>query len=241
MGGPLGVDEERFRDARDEVARHRLNASSGAISELASLELLAAGAVIWPPSFDVMTAAEVKAVVMTAQYELKATRSGRAVRKFHAQAENLCRMGFDRVALVWASTTEPDPDAVGLGSQTWIRAAVHADTARGMLVEQLHETRNSRFGQIAISIGSVLHATESAAGAASAHILAWPPELRARTPLETTIRDSVKEVLARVMSRYPVPRTLPVIIRACGRRGCPDLFMAAPPQNRRCPTCGDLT
>lgn len=72
----------------------------------ASLMVLERRRLQWPPNLDFIAATEVKVAYYTADGTLKASGLG-SQQSDRTQARNLCKIGFDRVALTRMIVTEP--------------------------------------------------------------------------------------------------------------------------------------
>lgn len=91
---------------------------------------------------------------------------------------------------------------------------------KGILVKD-----DDPFGTVLVSDGSVLGKLEQYAGGISAEWLRNPPE-NLYKERASDIRKVIEDNLTEVMSKYPFPRTFPVLILACSDDKCSHLYVS---------------
>jgi hypothetical protein len=194
----------------------------GRVEECVIQDMIAEGKAKWPPNLSYIAATEVKAAYYSANADLKATGNKHNGR---TQARELCEMGFDRVALARFVVTEP----VNVpGHHPWMVAGARSsramdeylDEPKGILVKD-----DDPFGTVLVSDGSVLGKLEHHAGSTSAEWLKNPPE-NPYKERAAEIRKVIEENLTDVMSKYPFPRTFPVLLLACSDDKCGNLYVS---------------
>jgi hypothetical protein len=204
------------------------------IQWLAVLEMVYEGKIKWPPDLSYIAAAEVKAAYYDAAGDLKAAGGKR---KGRDQALDLCRMGFDRVALTRFVVTEP---VVSENYHPWMLASARSGVARD---DYLDETRgiitkgDDPFGTVLVSSGAVPGKLEHMAGTTSAEWLRKPPDNFLKKEAQA-MRRAIEENLREVLNRHPFPRTFPVLILACSDDGCGHLYVTGADPDALCPKCG---
>jgi hypothetical protein len=188
----------------------------------------------WPPDLSYIAAVEVKAAYYNAAGDLKAAGGKR---KGHDQAGELCRMGFDRVALARFVVTEP---VVSENYHPWMLASARSRMARDDYLDESQGIlfkEDDPFGTVLVSGGAVPGKLEHMAGTTSAEWLRKPPD----NPFKKeagAVRRAVEENLLEVMSRHPFPRTFPVLILACSDGKCGHLYVTGADPDAACPNCG---
>jgi hypothetical protein len=198
-----------------------IKVGAGRVEEAVSQGMISEGKIKWPPDLSYIAATEVKAAYYSASADLKATGNKHNGR---AQARELCQMGFDRVALARFVVTEP---VDVLGHHPWMIAGARSSRA---MDEYLNEPKGilvkdgDPFGTVLISDGSVLGKLEHHAGSTSAKWLKNPPENTYKEQA-ADIRKVIEENLNEVMSKYPFPRTFPVLMLACSDNQCGNLYV----------------
>lgn len=205
-----------------------------------SMLLVESGKIKWPPDLSHVAAAEVKAARYDRTGDLKHRESEYSGRD---QAEELCRMGFDRVALMKFVVTEPvdsgdlNPWAVAShrSSRAMDEYLSHPDPRKqGVYCEP-----GDPYGTLLISSGAVLGKLEDMAGDMTGQWLRQPPPNRYREQA-TELRAVIEENLREVMSRRPVPTSVPVLVLACSDDGCGNVYVAGlPDPDQPCPACGN--
>src|SRR5215210_5870028 len=95
----------------------------------------------------------------------------------------------------------------------------YLDEPKGILVKD-----DDPFGTVLVSDGSVLGKLEHHAGSTSAQWLKTPPENPYKEGA-AEIRKVIEGNLTEVMSKYPVPRSFPVLILACSDDKCGNLYV----------------
>lgn len=201
---------------------------------LAALDFIYDGKIKWPPDLTYVAAVEVKAAYYDADGNLKA-----AGNKFNGrnQARELCRMGFDRVALARFVVTEP---VVSEKYHAWMLASARAGMARDDYMDEqkgIFIKEDDPYGTVLISGGAVPGKLEHRAGTSSAEWLRKPPDNPLKKEAES-VRRAVEKNLLEVMSRYPFPRTFPVLILACSDNRCGHLYITGADPDAACPNCG---
>lgn len=197
-------------------------------------EMVHDGKTKWPPDLSYIAAAEVKAAYYNADDDLKGAGGKHNGRD---QARELCRMGFDRVALARFVVTEP------LTSETyhpWMLASARSGMARDDYMgepKRIFGEEDDPFGTVLISGGAVPGKLEHLAGTTSADWLRRPPDNPFRQEA-AALRQAVEGNLLEVMGRHPFPRTFPVLILACSDDRCGHLYVTGADPNAACPTCG---
>ena len=218
---------------------------AGRVEEAVIQGMISEGKTKWPPDLSYIAATEVKAAYYSANADLKATGNKHNGRN---QARELCELGFDRVALARFVVTEPVDVP---GHHPWMVAGARSSRAmdeylsepKGILVKE-----DDPFGTVLISDGSVLGKLEHHAGSTSAEWLKNPPENPYKEQA-ADIRKVIEENLTEVMSKYPFPRTFPVLILACSDDKCGNLyitgtyfdFVTGENTLPGCPNCGKPT
>ncbi|HWS86438.1 MAG TPA: hypothetical protein VN282_05725 [Pyrinomonadaceae bacterium] len=199
----------------------------------ATLDMIAERKARWPPDLSYIAAAEVKAAYYNAAGDLKAAGdkyNGRA------QAAELCKMGFDRVALARFVVTEPvDPQ----NHHPWMVASSRSSRAMDDYLDEtkgISVTKDDPFGTVLISSGAVLGKLEHMAGSTGGEWLREPPENPHRAQA-AELRQAVEANLLEVMSRHPFPRTFPVLILACSDDRCGLLYVSGADPAAVCPDC----
>jgi hypothetical protein len=204
------------------------------IMSLTIQTMIAEGKAKWPPSLSYITAAEVKAAYYNAAGDLKAAGdkyNGRS------QALELCRMGFDRVALARFVVTEP----VHSGRHhPWMIASArggkamdeYTDESKGIFV-----ANDDPYGTILISTGAVLGKLEQMAGGTSGEWLQEAPDNPYRQQA-SAVREAIETNLQDLFDRHEFPRTFPVLILACSDEKCGHLYISGANANAVCPNCG---
>src|SRR5205085_9201599 len=134
------------------------------------------------------------------------------------------------------------------GYHPWMVAGARSSKA---MDEYLEEPKGILFreddphGTVLISDGSVPGKLEHHAGSTSAKWLKNPPENPYKEQA-ADIRKAIKQNLLEVMSRYPVPRSVPVLILACSDDKCGNLYVTGmfldlitgESSFPNCPNCG---
>ncbi|HKO95723.1 MAG TPA: hypothetical protein VJU86_01945 [Pyrinomonadaceae bacterium] len=196
--------------------------------------MIAEGKAKWPPSLSYITAAEVKAAYYNAAGDLKAAGdrcNGRS------QALELCRMGFDRVALARFVVTEPVPSG---RHHPWMIASARSGRAMDEYTEEskgIFVRNDDPFGTILISSGAVLGKLEHMAGGTSGEWLREPPDNPSKQEA-SSVREAVDRSLQALFDQHKFPRTFPVLILACSDEKCGHLYISGANANAVCPNCG---
>lgn len=233
FGGPLlWGDDPVVVEACERVAL-----SGGAqAAQLAALSLVEENRFPWPPDLRGLTAAEVKAARYDRDGTLKSTglnpnEQGHA----RKQADILCDMGFEKVLLLRFLLGE----AVAGSPSPWLEAAGRdADAGRRHGAEVI-VTPGDPFGTVTIGVGAIHAGPEHLHGAGGPKVLQAPP-LNPRRDEDTAsaAMRAIKETVLRVLSTVPQPKRFPVLILACGPKGCGALYASLADPNLACPTCG---
>jgi hypothetical protein len=197
--------------------------------------MIADGKAKWPPNLSYIGAVGVKAAYYNAAGDLKAAGdkyNGRS------QALELCKMGFDRVALARFVVTELVPSGLRhpwtIASERSGRAMdEYTDESKGIFVAD-----DDPYGTILISSGAILGELEHMAGGTSGK---WLRETKDNPYREEAlaVRRAVHNNLQSLFERYEFPRTFPVVILACSDWTCGHLYIAGANPNATCPTCGE--
>ena len=218
-------EETRNADPRTHPTWHHL---------LASYRMLETGRMKWPPDLSVIAAAEFKASYYSAADDLKATGIG-GQQSDRRQARDLCRMGFDRVALVRVLVTEP----VAPGEiHPWIEAGIRSGDAADEMRQQMRAEEGDPFGTLLFSVGAVVEGLEHERGSTTeCEPLRQVPENPLREKA-AELREVVERNLHEVMSRYQTPRGVPALVLACSDDACGKLYLAIANPDVSCPQCG---
>lgn len=237
MGGGLQIEQNLLEQEISKQKHSHPDADPSWWDFVASIVLMQNGQITWPPQLDFISAAEVKSSYLNAEGSMKASRQGR-LHKFYDQAANLVSMGFNRVALLWLPVTEPVLAEGVEGFGHWREAAARAHLAADAL-EKLLTPQQRGFGQLIVSTGAVPGDIETMRGAITKRIVEEPPQIQPNNSgLSELIRHKIERFVRDVSEQYPVPRQVPVVIRACAPGGCGKTFISAPPTNTICPQCG---
>lgn len=202
-------------------------------NKLASEQILFRGEVKWIPSFDYISASECKAHYLNADGKLKATGIGGQQHHRDKQAKELCELGFNKVALSRIIVTEP------INSQLyhpWLEASSRGHYASDELEKIIIVDENDPFGTVIISVGAVLGGLEDARGSLSSKWLKYVPE-NPLTEKASPIRKVMEYNLAKIMSQFPTPRNVPVLLLACSNTKCQYIYIAETNLNILCPRC----
>lgn len=230
------LEQERLIRAESSEEYRDVPPLPQAIHNLASMEVLAQGKIKWPPDLGYIAAAEVKVSHYNSENVLKATGSGS--RKPRTQAEELCKMGFDRVGLVRFLVTEP---VLSDKHHPWMLAGARSGYAMDEYLDKTAKRNlfdeKDPFGMILISIGSVPGKLEHMAGSTSGKWLHQAPENPYKEQA-SDMRKAMEDTLGEVMSRYPVPTSAPVLILACSDTACGSIYMGGTDPDALCPNCG---
>lgn len=201
----------------------------------ASYRLLETGRMKWPPDLSVITAAEFKASYYSAGDDLKATGMG-SQHSDRKQARDLCRMGFDRVALARLLVTEPVPPGE---THPWIEAGDRGGRAADEMRSRLHAEGGDPFGTLLFSVGAVEGGLEYERGSIT---LCEPLRQVPENPLREKsleMRKAVERNLHEVMSRYQAPRGIPALVLACSDDACGHLYLSIANPDSPCPSCAE--
>lgn len=215
---------------------------AGRVEEAVVIGMMSEGKTKWPPDLSYISAVEVKAAYYSADADLKAAGNKHNGRD---QARELCQMGFNRVGLVRFVVTEPVDVP---GHHPWMVAGARSSRAMDEYLDEakgIHVKEDDAFGTLLLSDGSVLGKLEHHAGSTSAEWIKDPPENPYKEQA-ADMRKVIEENLLEVMSRYPVPRSVPVIILACSDDKCGYLYiteiymemMTGESSFPECPNCG---
>lgn len=197
-------------------------------------DMVADGKVKWPPDLSYVAAVEVKAAYYDDEDVLKAAGD-----KYNGRdkARELCKMGFDRVALARFVVTQPVPSN---SFNPWMVASSRSSRAMDEYLDEpkgVHVEGDDPFGTILVSAGAVLGKLEHLAGGTGGEWLREPPD----NPLKreaAAVRQAVEDNLLEVMSRHPFPQALPVLILACSDDKCGHLYVTGADPDAACPNCG---
>lgn len=176
----------------------------------ASLMVLERRRLQWPPDLDFIAATEVKVAYYTADGTLKASGLG-GQQSDRTQARHLCKMGFDRVALTRMIVTEPvAPSQMHL----WMEAAARSANAGDEFRDKVHVKSDDPFGTLLVTIGAIPGGLEDMRGSTTCQ---WVKDVPENLLKEDAIglRKIVESNLREVMSRYPIPTSVPVVLLAC--------------------------
>jgi hypothetical protein len=230
------LEEDRLIRAESPEKYRDVSPPPLAIHNLVSMALLAQGRIKWPPDLGYIAAAEVKVSHYNAENVLKATGSGS--RKPRTQAEELCKMGFDRVGLIRFLVTEP---VISDKHHPWMLAGARSGDAMDEYLDKSNKRNlfdeKDPFGTILISIGSVPGKLEHMAGSTSGKWLHQAPENPYKEQA-SDVRKALEDTLGEVMSRYPVPTSVPMLILACSDNTCANIYVGGGDPDTPCPNCG---
>lgn len=234
--------EDEYQRYRAEEEPHFAGAAPGRLENHVINRMIWEGKTKWPPDLSYIAAAEVKA----AYYDASGVLKGAGGKKNGVyQARELCKMGFDRVALARFVVTEP-VDVPGY--HLWAVAGARSSEAMDEYLEEPKRIRvadDDPYGTALISGGSVPGKLEHHAGSSTGKWLKKPPENPYKEQA-ADIRKVIEENLFGVMSKYPVPRSAPVLILACSDNICGHLyvtgmyldFITGEDSLPQCPNCG---
>lgn len=202
--------------------------------QIASLMVLERRRLKWPPDLSYIASSEVKVAYYRADDTLKGTRSG-GQRSDRTQARRLCEMGFDRVALSRILVTGPvAPSRI----HPWMEASARSSMAGDEFLDKgVWTAPDDPFGTLLVMQGAVPGDLEDMRGSTSWKWLQDVPD----NPLKeaaTDLRRIVERNLMEVMSSYPVPVNVPVLILACADEKCCELYVSEVNLEKPCPTCG---
>lgn len=225
---------EEYRRYRTEAEGLFSGAAPGRLEEAVVNAMVMKGKTKWPPDLSYIAASEVKAAHFNARGDLKGAGD-----KYNGrdQALELCKMGFDRVALGRFVVMEPvNPP----NYHPWMVASARSgmamddylDETKGIFVKE-----DDPYGTVLVSSGAVPGKLEYMAGTTSAPWLRKPPDNRFKEEAADA-RKVIEENLLEVMSRHPVPRTVPILILACSDDKCGHLYVTGSDPYVVCPNCG---
>lgn len=233
FGGPvLWEDDPTVLDAH-----RRFEQIGGAqTQQLTACSLVEEGRIPWPPDLRAITAAEVKAARYDRDGNLKSTGLRRRAQS-HArkQAEILCEMGFSRVLLLrflagQASEWDPSP---------WLESAGRGGEAGSRHGAEVFFAPDDPFGTATINVGGVGPGLEHLHGAGGIRVFrAPPPNPRSDEDVALMARRSILERVHGVLSSHGQPKHFPVLILACGPKGCGCLYSSPADPDLVCPSCG---
>jgi len=233
---------EEYQRYHAEAEELFVGAAPGRLEEAVINAMILEGKTKWPPDLSYIAATEVKAAYYSADADLKAAGNKDNGR---GQARELCKMGFDRVALARFVVTEPVHVP---GHHAWVVAGARSSEAMDEYLEEPKGIRvkdDDPYGTALISEGSVPGKLEHHAGSSTGKWLKNPPENPYKEQA-TDLRKVIEANLLEVMSKYPVPRSAPVLILACSDNKCGHLyvtgmyldFMTGESPLPSCPNCG---
>jgi hypothetical protein len=203
------------------------------VTDCAIQSMIIEGKTKWPPDLSYIAATEVKAAYYNASDDLKAAGD-----KYNGrdQALELCKMGFDRVALARFVVTEPVDSE---NHHPWMIASARSgmamddylDDTKGIFIKE-----DDAFGTVLISTGTILGRLEHMAGGISGKWLRDPEENQYKEQA-TSARKAIEDNLLEVMGQYPFPCTSPVLILACSDDNCGHLYISGADPYMPCPNC----
>jgi hypothetical protein len=236
FGAPLQPSsQEEYNGFVKEVAE-QLDAEThpGWHHQIASLMVLERRRLKWPPDLSYIAASEVKVAYYDANGTLKATGVG-SQQSDRTQARHLCEMGFDRVSLSRIIVTEPVATS---RMHPWMEAAARGGNAgdefRG---KGVRIALDDPFGTLLVLMGAVPGGLEDMRGSSSWEWLQDVP----KNPLKegaAGLRRIVERNLMEVMSRHPIPISVPILILACSDEACGELYVSEVNPESPCPKCG---
>jgi hypothetical protein len=202
--------------------------------QIASVMVLERRRLKWPPDLNYLAASEVKVAYYGADDTLKATGSG-SQESDRTQARRLCEMGFDRVALTRIIVTEP----VAPGRMhPWMEASARSGIAGNEFRDKgIHLSPCDPFGTVLAMVGAVPGGLEDMRGSTSWKWLQDVPD----NPLKENVaalHSIIERNLMEVMSDYPIPINVPVLILACSDEKCGEIYISEVDPEKLCQKCG---
>ena len=202
--------------------------------QIASMMVLERRRLKWPPDMTYIAASEVKVAYYDADSNLKATGAG-SQQSDRTQARWLCKMGFDRVALTRILVTEPVAPS---RMHPWMEAAARSSDAGDELRDKgVRLATDDPFGTLMVLMGSVPGGLEDMRGSTSWQWLQDVPD----NPLKdeaADLRRIIERNLLEVISGYPIPVNVPVLILSCSDETCSELYVSETGPEKKCPKCG---
>jgi hypothetical protein len=209
--------------------------------KFAQMQTLHRGEIKWIPSLNYIAASECKTPYFNAKGELKATSMG-SQRNHRLQAFELCEMGFNKVALTRIIVTEPVNSKV---THPWFEAMQRGHIASEILENNTQDKLGNNkliveekdtFGTVIVSVGAVSGGMENDRGSLSWKWFKDVPE-NPLTEKASPIRKVMEYNLAKIMSQFPVPRNIPVLLLACSNKKCQYIYITETNLNILCPRC----
>lgn len=232
FGGNLQPNSEQtFLQYVEEFSNEKSHPSWA--HKLASEQILFRGEIKWIPSLDFISASECKAHYLNAKGDLKATGINGQQHHRTKQTRELCELGFNKVALSRIIVTEPINSQI---YHPWLEASARGSYASDKLEKIIDVDENDPFGTVIISVGAVFGGLEDARGSLSSKWLKVVP----KNPLAekaSPIRKIMEHNLAKIMSQFPVPRNIPVLLLACSNKKCKYIYISETNLNILCPLC----
>lgn len=236
VGAPLQPASQEEYEGFIKEAAEQLDADAHPSwhHQIASLMVLERRRLKWPPELSYIAASEVKVAYYDAKGTLKATGSG-SQHSDRTQARHLCAMGFDRVALTRIIVTEPvAPGRMHPWMEASARSGNAEDEFRG---KGIRVAPDDPFGTVLVSLGAVPGGLEDMRGSTS---WKWLKDAQENPLREDAagLRRLVEHNLTEVMSSYPMPINVPVLILACPDEQCGELYVSEVNPEKLCPKCG---
>lgn len=238
MGGPLSIDPSRLdsflAEARSLVPS---NTSDGWLHQLVWAIAESRQGVVWPPSLDFISAAEVRSSWYQADGTMKNAGLGASqMRRYGAKSRGLCRMGFDRVALMRFQVGEV---AATPGVHPWIGAAARTTEPHDRMVREGAPEQDAPYGSIVVSMAPVGTRREQDAGATGVRFQNGGARNNMRSdPVARARRREIEAGLAPCFSE-PIPARRPAVLLACRSSECRRLYWARTDISDVCPDCGN--
>ncbi len=210
VGGLLALtDRAAYQAIYEEEASRWPGAHPRVVDWMATKRFVDNGGIAWPPRTDLLVGIEVKCAYEK-DGEIKSKKdSPEKLRDLHKQLQRDLDLGLDYVGLLDIIANEP---ASGDGSDAWW----HASNKSFASFQLMRPTLDQRIpgdlpvGHWVWSVGAVHGGDEMMRGAGG------PRQLRqlVRNP-RTPQRTRVEELLNRLLSTLPRPRTWPVLLKDC--------------------------
>lgn len=181
------------------------------------------GGIKWPPLTDYLVGIEAKCAYLYLKANeisadtIKSRKSSpQKVRRIRLQVEGLLQMGFNKVALL---DIIANPPASGIDGQAWLIASNIAMTSMEEMLPVLKDRlpMRSPSGHWVWSIGSVIGGNETVRGTGAPiclRIADKNPFLQADSGTQSR-RQKMESTLDLVFSKFPSPRSFPVIFIDC--------------------------
>ncbi len=193
---------------------------------------------------------EVKVMILDKADQLKskkilsATADDKKQRHNKKQAEKLCLMGFDHVALIYVVAAEPRRE-ICMGIRSWVEAMKVADTAQEMLERMVYTETTDPFSTISFVLAGVPEGLENDRSAGSPPIFHNRILSNSLKPQVSVFRSRLTSTLKKILpptitaNHCGAPSNIPIVL-ACSNTKCQNVFATALNKVKTCPTCGSL-